>query len=109
MDVPNPFPKFWLIENVPPLVERRGCVSMVRMQKRFIVREQKQIDRCHRCGGMMVREKVFELGLFDWRCVSCGDRVDPVIIAHREAHRSKSLVREEAEKLLVGHSKSHLN
>jgi hypothetical protein len=32
-----------------------------------------------------------------------------VILAHREAHRPKSLAREEAEKLFVGHGKSRLN
>jgi len=82
---------------------------VVKVQKTFIVREQGQVDRCHRCGGLMVKEKVFELGSFDWRCVSCGERIDPVIIAHRQAHRSKSPAREEAEKLFIGHGKSYLN
>lgn len=82
---------------------------MVKASKTCIVREEKEVDRCHRCGGLMVSEKVFELGSFDWRCVSCGERVDPVILAHRRAHHSKSLAREEAEKLFVGHEKSRLN
>jgi len=83
---------------------------MVKAPKRFAVRERVPIDQCYRCGGLMVQEKVFELGQFDWHCVSCGERVDPVILAHREAHRSsKSLAREEAGKLLVGQSKVHLN
>lgn len=82
---------------------------MVKVSKTIFVREQGQADRCHRCGGLMVHEKVFELGAFDWRCVSCGERIDPVILAHREAHRSKSLGREEAEKLFIGHGKSRLN
>ena len=44
-----------------------------------------QTDRCHRCGGLMVPEQVFELGSIDFRCVSCGERVDPVILAHRRS------------------------
>ncbi len=82
---------------------------MVKVSKTFSVREKEEVDRCHRCGGLMVSEKVFELGSFDWRCVSCGERVDPVILAHRKAYRSKSLAREEAERLFVGHGKSRLN
>lgn len=83
---------------------------MIKAPKMAIVREQRQINRCHRCGGLMVQEKVFELGSFDWRCVSCGERIDPVILAHRDAHRSsKNLAREEAEKFFVGHGKSRLN
>ena len=46
--------------------------------------------RCARCGGLMVREKFedFRLGsggdeLSGWRCINCGEIVDPVIAAHR--------------------------
>jgi len=63
------------------------------------------VDRCHRCGGLMVPEKVVELGLIDWRCVSCGERIDPVILAHRQ----KDAARAEAEKLFVGNGHSRLN
>jgi tRNA(Ile2) C34 agmatinyltransferase TiaS len=82
---------------------------VVKVTKMPTAREQGQVGRCHRCGGLMVSEKVFELGSFDWRCVSCGNRVDPVILAHREAHHPKSLAREEAEKLFIGLGKSRLN
>lgn len=82
---------------------------MVKVSKTFLVSEQGRTDRCHRCGGLMVQEKVFELGVCDWRCVSCGERVDPVILAHREAHRSNGLVREEAETLFIGYGKARLN
>lgn len=64
-----------------------------------------RIDPCHRCGGLMVQEKIFEIGSFDWRCVSCGERIDPVILAHRQ----KELERVEAEKLFVGGGKARLN
>jgi len=57
----------------------------------------------------MVQEKVFDLGSFDWRCVSCGERIDPVILAHREARQSKSLAQEEARALYAGHGRSRLN
>lgn len=82
---------------------------MVKVSRTTAVRQEASIDRCHRCGGLMVSEEVFELGSCNWRCVSCGERIDPVILAHREAHRPKSLAREEAEKLFVGHGKSRLN
>jgi ribosomal protein L37AE/L43A len=82
---------------------------MVKGSKTFLVRQQRQADRCHRCGGLMVQEKVFEINAFDWRCVSCGERIDPVILSHREAYHSKGLVREEAEKLFVSHGQSRLN
>ena len=82
---------------------------MVNALKRVIGRGQRQPERCHRCGGLMVSEKVFELGTFDWRCVSCGERVDPVILAHREAHRAKSLEPGEAGRLFVGHGTTRLN
>jgi len=105
----NPSVKFWLIQPSRNLYGRR-YIPMVKAPNMFVAREQRRIDRCHRCGGMMVQEKVFELGSFDWHCVSCGERVDPVILAHREACRSSQhLVREEAEKLLSGHGASRLN
>jgi|CXWL01.1.fsa_nt_gi hypothetical protein len=46
--------------------------------------------RCQRCQGLMVREQIghplAEWAGGDgsgWRCVICGDIIDPVIIAHR--------------------------
>jgi hypothetical protein len=63
------------------------------------------LDRCHRCGGLMLEEKIFEIGSFEWRCVSCGERIDPVILTHRE----KALARVEAEKLFAGKGKVRLN
>ena len=64
-----------------------------------------QTDQCHRCGGLMVEERVSELGSSNWRCVSCGERIDHVILAHRR----KGLARGEAEKLFAGKSKARLN
>ena len=82
---------------------------MVNVLKSSATRQETRADRCHRCGGLMVQERVFEIGSFDWRCVSCGERIDRVILAHREVHRPKSLEREEAEKLFIGHGKPRLN
>ena len=33
----------------------------------------------------------FEIGSIDWRCVSCGERVDPVILAHRQHQTSRQV------------------
>lgn len=84
-------------------------MSMVNVSRSVVAQEKKRGDRCHRCGGFMVPEKVFEIGSFDWHCVSCGERIDPVILAHRQVHRPKDFAREEAEKLFVGQSKRRLN
>ncbi|MEX5282799.1 hypothetical protein [Nitrospira tepida] len=40
----------------------------------------------------------------EWRCVSCGDRIDPVILAHRAQHQQqteKDTARERAETLFT--------
>jgi hypothetical protein len=78
---------------------------MVKVSKPSVALQQGRLDRCHRCGGLMVPEQVFEIGSVDWRCVSCGERIDPVILAHRE----QDLARVEAESLFVGHGKPRLN
>ena len=78
---------------------------MVKVSKGSIARDQGRADRCHRCSGLMVPEQVFEIGVIDWRCVSCGERIDPVILEHRR----QEFARAEAEKLFVGHGKSRLN
>lgn len=79
-------------------------MSVVKVPKKSSV-QNLPTDSCHRCGGLMVQEPVFELGSADWRCISCGERIDPVILSHRQ----KNLGRTEAEKLFVGHAKSSLN
>lgn len=42
---------------------------------------------CYRCHGLMVRDHILDMldsGTFRpvWRCISCGDIVDPVILAN---------------------------
>ncbi len=46
---------------------------------------------CSRCQGLMVREFIVDLhvsptGGRAWRCVSCGQLVDPVIASNRLRH-----------------------
>ncbi|MDP3091424.1 MAG: hypothetical protein Q8N04_12140 [Nitrospira sp.] len=55
---------------------------MVKVSRKSVAKSV-GIDCCHRCGGLMVPEPVHELASYDWRCVSCGERIDPVILAHR--------------------------
>jgi hypothetical protein len=64
-----------------------------------------QTNQCHRCGGLMVEERVFEIGSIDWRCVSCGDRVDQVILAHRQGRGPQ----QEAEQVFAGSGRARLN
>jgi hypothetical protein len=72
---------------------------------KVVAAKRADLSRCHRCGGLMLEEKIFEIGSFEWRCVSCGERIDPVILAHRQ----KALARGEAEKLFAGKGKARLN
>lgn len=72
---------------------------------KVVAAKNTQTDRCHRCGGLMLEERVFEIGSTDWRCVSCGERIDPVILTHRR----EGLARVEAEKLFAGKGKACLN
>ena len=63
------------------------------------------LDGCHRCGGLMVSELSADTGTREWHCVTCGERVDQVILAHRQ-HRE---VRQEAEQAFAGSGHSRLN
>jgi hypothetical protein len=40
-----------------------------------------QDARCERCSGLMVSERDNEF--LGWRCILCGERTDPVILAQR--------------------------
>jgi tRNA(Ile2) C34 agmatinyltransferase TiaS len=65
------------------------------MSNTVVEKTTTRTDRCHRCGGLMVTEEVFENRSIDFRCVSCGERIDAVILAHRQ----RPLVRGEGESL----------
>jgi len=72
---------------------------------KVVAAKNTQTDSCHRCGGLMLEERVSEIGSINWRCVGCGERIDPVILAHRQ----KDLARVEAERLFAGKGKARLN
>lgn len=84
-------------------------MPVVGASQSVVVRKRGQADRCHRCGGLMVQEKVFEIGSSDWHCVSCGERIDPVILAHRQTQGLTDVAREEAEEIFAGKGKARLN
>lgn len=67
-------------------------------------RTSKIPETCHRCGGLMVPERSQDRYMTEWRCVSCGDRIDPVILAHRAQHQQQTeqdTARERAETLFT--------
>jgi len=78
---------------------------MLKTNKMSVSLEAARADHCHRCGGFMVPERVVETGSDNWRCVSCGERIDPVILTHRQQTCSPN----NAQKLSVGHSASRLD
>ncbi|TKB55674.1 MAG: hypothetical protein E8D50_01825 [Nitrospira sp.] len=63
------------------------------------------LDCCHRCGGLMVSELSTDTGTAEWHCVTCGDRVDQVILARRQ-HRE---ARQETEQVFAGSGRFGLN
>lgn len=56
------------------------------------------LDCCHRCGGLMVSEFSADTGTVEWHCVTCGERVDQVIMAHRQRREGQ----QETEKAFAG-------
>ncbi len=54
--------------------------------------------RCTRCSGLMVvddlidlRESYHPMRMRGWRCVACGNVVDPLILRHRMVQESGAL------------------
>ena len=51
--------------------------------------------RCERCRGLMIIDHFIDMeetgGLWmrGWRCVACGEVVDPRIMRHRKLHQSR--------------------
>ncbi|MCJ7641690.1 MAG: hypothetical protein MUO29_07350 [Desulfobacterales bacterium] len=45
--------------------------------------------RCQRCGGVMTYEKFYGNceDFSGWRCILCGEIVDPVILENRHGHK----------------------
>lgn len=52
--------------------------------------EKKPIKKCLRCNGAMIHDKFYcSHGQFwGWRCVICGEIVDPVILDNRQSSRA---------------------
>lgn len=53
--------------------------------------QRERPDRCDRCGGLLVWEEFEEgAGLAEgWRCVICGERLDPIIVKNRMEQAGK--------------------
>jgi len=58
--------------------------------------------KCYRCGGMMIHEKVYSEAdqLRIWRCVLCGEYIDPVILENRQYQKT---IRENSRRKKAGH------
>lgn len=78
----------------------KGSVTTVRIHGKKLV-----LDCCHRCGGLMVSELCAETGTVEWRCVTCGERVDQVILAHRQRREA----RRDAEQTFSWPGRGRLN
>ena len=63
------------------------------------------LDCCHRCGEFMVSEFSADTGMVEGHCVTCGERVDQVILSHRERRKTRQV----AEQALAGSDHSRLN
>ena len=62
-------------------------------------------DQCPRCGGFMVPEEIREVRQMGWRCVMCGEHIDPLILEHRR----KMCTPEGARQLIAKGEKARLN
>ena len=65
--------------------------------------EREVIMTCQRCHGLMVNDRVFDveaqfLELPIWRCVNCGESLDPILMRNRQSQdqHSKTLTAEVA-------------
>lgn len=61
---------------------------------------------CARCEGLMVRDQFYDLlddsghlSITAWRCVSCGNIVDPLILKNRLRFEASPLVGKEPSPL----------
>ena len=58
--------------------------------------------KCYRCGGMMVHEKIYSEAaqLRIWRCILCGEYIDPVILENRQYQKT---IRENSRRKKAEH------
>jgi len=50
--------------------------------------------KCHRCRGAMVYDKFYGLQeqFWGWKCLICGEIVDPVILENRQLMRAGQVI-----------------
>jgi len=65
----------------------------------------RQTAQCKRCQGLMVLDQSLgfldtgdDISIWTWRCIACGNIVDPVILRNRRAQQAPIRAREMAEK-----------
>ena len=77
------------VVEVSPNAESRTRRSREGPVRRPALERQPQDAQCGRCGGLMVSEN--DDDFHGWRCILCGERVDPVILAQRQKSESACL------------------
>ena len=50
--------------------------------------------KCGKCGGLMIVDKIYDpdgqfLHIDVWRCLNCGETLDPTILQARKKNREK--------------------
>ena len=63
------------------------------------------LDYCHRYNKLIISDLLADTGTVEWHCVTCGERVDQVILAHRQRQEA----RQETEQAFVGSGHARLN
>ena len=63
---------------------------------------KKNGKNCQRCNGRMAFEKFYGQNnvFFGWRCVMCGDILDPVILLHRLSQDANLAIPEKEEEIM---------
>ena len=78
---------------------------MASIKEKIMMRRRKSVKKngvsCQRCNGRMAFEKFYGPNsyFFGWRCVICGDILDPVILLHRLSRDAKLPIPEEEEQI----------
>lgn len=74
---------------VPPEEPLRAPLSEMASVRPAVPAPARQDTQCERCGGLMVSENDDDFS--GWRCILCGERVDPMILAQRRQSASPRL------------------
>jgi hypothetical protein len=85
-------PSVWGKDHLPKEDRMASSVSLRRPQE---ARQNFAPLICLRCGGLMVAEACEDVlditgkaGLSAWRCVQCGEFIDPVVLHNRRLQQS---------------------